>query len=794
MSRKLFACAAMCVVAQLSAVTYGARAARPASAAARRAPSPHRALLDQYCVGCHNERAKSGGLALDTVDVDHVAADVAVWEKAVRKLRARAMPPAGRARPDDEAYTAFIDYLEASLDRVAAAAPNPGRTETFHRLNRSEYQNAVRDLLAVEIDAASLLPGDDASHGFDNVNVGGLSPTLLDSYVSAARKISRLALGSPVRGPTEHTVILPLDLTQNEQVHEQLPFGTRGGTIFRHTFPQDGEYLFQIRLTRDRDERIEGLGEGGDIELAVDGERLQVFTLLPPPKTDGQDPEYRVDNVNADAKLRGRYAIKAGPHRVTVSFLGKPSAVSEAARQPFLADYNGRRLAAIFSVSVAGPFNPTGAGDTASRRRIFSCRPTGPVDEPGCATRIVSALARRAYRRPVASDEVKRLLTFYQQSRAEGSDFEAGMEMALRALLVSPQFLFRIERDPPNVPAGTAYALGDLELASRLSFFIWSSIPDDQLIDVAAAGKLQEPAVLEQQVRRMLKDPRSAALVTNFAGQWLYLRNLAAATPDPRLFPDFDDNLRQAFRRETELFFESIKTDDRSVLDLLTANYTFLNERLARHYGIPHVYGAHFRRVMLPEGSPRGGLLGQASLLTVTSYANRTSPVQRGKWVLENLIGMAPPAPPANVPPLPETGGKALTMRERMTEHRANPACSSCHALMDPIGLATENFDAVGQWRTHDGRIPIDATGALPDGRPFDGVSGLRQALAGRPREFAANLTEKLLTYALGRGLEPTDAAAVRAITRNAAATNYRFSSIMAGVATSTPFRMRRTP
>jgi hypothetical protein len=449
----------------------------------------------------------------------------------------------------------------------------------------------------------------------------------------------------------------------------------------------------------------------------------------------------------------------------------------------------------VFSVSVAGPFDPRGPGDTPSRRRIFTCRPTKPSEEPGCARTIVSTIARRAYRRPVTDAELRDLLAFYDQGRADEGGFEDGIEMALRALLVSPEFLFRIERDPANLPPNTAYHLTDLEVASRLSFFLWSSIPDDELLDTAIRGRLKQPAVFERQVRRMLADPRANALVTNFAGQWLHLRNLAAATPDLRLFPNFDDNLRQAFRRETELFFESIVQEDRSILDLLRADYTFVNERLARHYGIPNVYGSHFRRVTLPPDSPRGGLLGHASILTVTSYANRTSPVQRGKWVLENVLGMPPPPPLPNVPPLKDTGkgGKIMSMRERMVEHRANPACAGCHALMDPIGLATENFDAVGEWRTHEGGIPIDASGGLPDGSTFQGMEGLRKTLLNRPEIFVSTATEKLLTYALGRGLEPTDAAAVRTITRNAGRNDYRFSSIVLGVVNSVPFRMRRT-
>ena len=764
--------------------------------------SPQHALVNRYCVGCHNERLKTGGLALDTVDVDHVGENVAAWEKAVRKLRARAMPPAGpgRPRPDESSYESLISYLETSLDRVAADKPDPGRTDTFHRLNRTEYQNAVRDLLALSIDATSLLPTDDASYGFDNVNIGGLSPTLLDRYLSAAQKISRLAVGSPVRSPGEYTVVLPADLTQNDQI-EGLPFGTRGGTLFRYTFPQDSEYAFQIRLARNRDENIMGLTQPQQLEVAIDGEQVKLFTVMPPrqqPSNANQAPILDgPPEPPADAGLNLRIPVKAGEHAVLVTFLRQLSALSEAERQPFLSNIgaSNRDQAAIFSVSVAGPYGPSSIGETQSRQRIFVCRPVKRSDEPACAKTILSTLARRAYRRPVTAADVQDLLTFYKEGRADGSGFEIGIEMGIRALLVSPQFLFRIERDPANAVPQTVYRISDVDLASRLSFFLWSSIPDDALLDAAIRGKLTDPVVLGEQVRRMLADPRSDALVKSFASQWLYLSNLTAAGPDPRLFPDFDDNLRDAMRRETELFFESIKTEDRSVLDLLTADYTFLNERLAKHYGIPNVYGSYFRRVTLPANTQRGGLLGQASILTVTSYNDRTSPVRRGKWVLDNILGMPPPPPPPNVPPLKDNGagGKMLSMRERMAAHRANPTCASCHMLMDPIGLSAENFDAVGQWRdrTEDGAV-VDASGGLPDGSTFDGMAGLKKALASHPDLFVSTMTEKLLIYAVGRGLEPHDAAAVRAITRSARADNYRFSAVIMAIVKSVPFDMRR--
>jgi hypothetical protein len=501
------------------------------------------------------------------------------------------------------------------------------------------------------------------------------------------------------------------------------------------------------------------------------------------------------DESAVDAGLKGRFRVSAGPHVVTAAFLKKPG-LPETARQPFKADFNGRSLAAIFSVSVAGPYSAGAPGHTPSRQRIFVCTPSRPSEELGCARTIIDKVARRAYKRPLTASDRDKLLKYYGEGRTEGGTFESGIEMVLRAILASPDFLFRIERDPERASAGGVYQLGDVELASRLSLFLWSSIPDDQLLDLAIAGRLRNPRVLEQQVRRMLADKRSEALVDNFAEQWLYLRNLVAVTPDPRLFPDFDDNLRQAFRRETSLFFASIKNEDRSILDLLNANYTFVNERLAYHYGIPNVYGTHFRRIALPDGSPRGGLLGHASILTVTSYANRTSPVQRGKWVLSNLLGMPPPPAPPNVPPLKENkdaGGKVLSVRERMVEHRANPVCASCHSVMDPIGLSVENFDAIGRWRNTEGNAPVDASGGFPDGSTFTGVAGLRQALLSRPELFVTTFTEKLLTYALGRGVEDKDGPALRAIGRSAASEGYRFSSVILGIVRSAPFQMRRT-
>ena len=752
-------------------------------------PPPERAVVDQYCVGCHNSKAKAGALALDAIETESVSQHTDAWEKVVRKLRARYMPPAGLPRPDERTYDAVVASIETSLDAAAAAKPNPGRTDTFRRLNRTEYQNAIRDLLAVELDCAPLLPSDESSHGFDNVTVGDLSPTLLERYLSAAQKISRLAIGTPPRAPGGDTITLPPDLTQEEHFDE-LPLGTRGGTVVRYTFPLDATYEFQLRLQRDRNEHVEGLYGPNGVELMLDGERVRLFTVKPPPPG--------VDHHLVEKDVNVRIPVKAGPHIVSVAFPKEPSALLETERQPYQAHFNMDRhpriRPAVYSVSITGPYEAKGPGDTPSRRRIFVCQPANPGEEEGCAKRILSTLMRRAYRRPVTDADVQVLLKFYKDGRT-GGGFENGVEMALRAVLVSPEFLFRVEQDTAGVAPQTAYRISDLELASRLSFFLWSSIPDDELLDAAIRGKLKTPKVLEQQVRRMLADSRSRVLVSNFAEQWLYLRNLASSTPDMRLFPDFDDNLRQAFRRETELFFESILREDRSVLDLLRANYTFVNERLAKHYGIPNVYGSRFRRITFDKDSVRGGLLRQGSVLTVTSYATRTSPVIRGKWILDNILGSPPPPPPAVVPALKEnsSGLKALPMRERLAEHRANPACAGCHKLMDPVGFSLENYDAVGRWRTVEENKPIDASGGLPDGSKFDGVAGLQRALLSRPEVFVTTFTDKLLTYALGRGVESYDAPAVRGVVRGARANDFRFSSVIMGIVSSTPFQMRRS-
>ena len=746
-------------------------------------------MVSQYCTDCHGNDKKAGEVDLESISLVPISQHPETWESVVRKLRTRQMPPLGKKRPEENSYKDLVSRLEASLDKAWAKNPNPGRSDTFRRLNRTEYQNAIRDLLALDVDAAALLPKDESSHGFDNVTVGDLSPTLLDRTLSAAQKISKLAIGSPHRSKGGETIRLRPDITQEEHV-DGLPIGTRGGALIAYTFPIDGEYEIQIRLTRDRNEEIEGLREPHELELLLDRERVKLFTVEPP---QGRNKNFET----VDGNLKIRIPVKAGAHQLGVTFLKNPSSLFETKRQPYSAHFNHhrhpRQTPAIYQVSINGPYDPKGPGTTPSRDRIFVCKPARPSEEDKCAKRILSTLMRRAYRRPVSGLDLQKPMEFFRETRAR-EGFEAGIETALSAILVSPQFLFRVEQDPAGIAPNTAYRISDLELASRLSFFLWSSIPDDELLETAVRGQLHKSAVLEKQVRRMLIDPRSRALATNFADQWLHVRNLESITPDLRLFPDFDDNLRQAFRQETELFFASVLREDRSVLNLLKADYTFLNERLARHYGIPHVYGSRFRRVPLDKDSVRGGLLRQGSILTVTSYATRTSPVIRGKWILENILAMPPPPPPPNVPTLKDnTVSAMLSMRERLSEHRANAACASCHRLMDPVGFSLENFDAVGRWRTVEEGQPIDNSGGLPDGSQFAGVSGLEEGLLHRPEIFVGALAEKLLTYALGRGVEHHDAPAVREIVRKAQSEDFRFSALILGIVDSTPFKMRKS-
>ena len=731
--------------------------------------SPHQALVNTYCVTCHNTRLRTADLVLEGISLTDVSARADVWEKVIRKLRANAMPPAGARHPDPKASSALASYLEDEIDRAAAARPDPGRTEAFHRLNRAEYGNAVRDLLALDVVDVSDLPADDASYGFDNM-AGALkvSSTLLEQYLATARKTVRVAIGSTEISPTARTFRVRADFTQRDRV-DGLPLGTRGGLEVPYIFPVDAEYEFQVSLRN--------ANRGDSLELSLDGGVVELVDLTTAPSDE------------SGVYVRVRAPVKAGGRRVVATFVANSFALPEGFRQPFDVSDGGRP--AVASLTITGPLGTSSASDTAARRRIFVCYPKTAADETPCATEILTTLARRGYRKPATPENLKPLIEAYAEGRANG-DFESGIELALRRLLVGPEFLFRIERDPPAAGAGI-YRISDLELASRLSFFLWSSIPDDELLDLAARSKLREPGVLSRQVRRMLADPRAGELTRNFAGQWLFLRNLPATLPDVVLFPDFSENLRQDFRKETELFFDSLLREDRSILELLTADYTFLNERLAKWYGVPDVYGSRFRRVRIPDENRRG-ILGHGSFLTVTSHANRTSVVGRGKWIMENLLGSPPPPPPPNVPALKEnpTSGRPQTLRERMAAHRANPVCASCHARMDPLGFALENFDAVGQWRTQEGFQPIDAASILPDGMKIDGPAGLRKMLLSRPEQIVTTVAEKLLTYALGRGLEHTDAPTVRSIVRRAAGDDYRLSALVAAVTESIPFQMRR--
>ena len=779
-------------------------------------PELLQATISQYCVTCHSDRLRVADLSLEGLDLALVGDHAEFWEPVVAKLRTRAMPPVGRTRPDNETYDQLAGWLEHQIDRVALNRPDPGRTEAVHRLNRAEYANAVRDLLALDVDVNTLLPADDFDEfGFDNMaDVLTVSSVLMGRYLATARKIGRLALGETPLGPATETYKVPILLLQDDRMGEELPFGSQGGIGIRHYFPVDGEYDLEIRLHRNYVDYVRGMGSRHELQVRLDGTLVRTFTfggrepdVVQAPASYGGnqfgDPEWEEYMLFADANMRVRFPAKAGPRVVAVSFVRKftePEGVLQPRQSVFAVAVNEMRdgNAAVEHVAIGGPYSTQGPGDTPSRRAIFSCEPVpdGGADE-ACARTILGSLARRAYRRPVDTADVDTLMGFYRAGR-DGGSFDAGIQLALERLLISPDFLFRVVRDPTDAAPATVYTLTDLEIASRLSFFLWSSGPDDELLALAELGRLDDPAVLEQQTRRMLADPRATELVRNFAGQWLYLRNLRAVVPDAITFPEFDENLRKAFQQETELFVESLIREDRSVLDLLGSGYTFVNERLAAHYGIPNVYGSHFRRVSLPPSlaEQRGGIFGHGSVLTVTSYPNRTSPVLRGKWMLTNILGTPPPPPPVDVPDLPERGedGQVATVRDRLQRHRESPACSVCHAPMDPLGLALENYDAIGRWRlTGEGGLPIDASGQLPDGTAFEGPTGLRSLLLERREQFVGTLTEKLLAYSLGRGPEYYDRPTVRAITRAAAADEYRWSSIIVGIVQSSPFRMRRS-
>ena len=775
------------------------------------------ATLQQFCIACHNDSLQSGNLSFQKIDLTQVSGHGAIPERLLAQLRSGRMPPVGMPRPDHNTYTSLITWLETEIDKLAAANPTPGRTDTFHRLNRSEYANAVRDLLSLEVNVEELLPADDIdAYGFDNMTeVLNVSPALMESYLSAARKTARISIGESPLAPIAETYEVPILLNQADRMSEDLPFGSRGGLAVRHYFPADGNYDLAITLHRNYVNYVRGLGSSHELEVRLDGKLVQTFSfggeepdvLQAPASYAGNqfgDSEWEEYMLFADSNLLLQFPATAGPHVVGVSFVRKftePEGVLQPPQSVFAAAVNEMRDgdAAVERMEITGPYRSTPARNTPSRRAIFTCQPandTGRAQE-ACAYGILASLAQRAYRRPVGDAEVNMLMNFYRAGLSDGS-FDDGIQLALERLLISPDFLFRVERDPANIEPDTNYQLTSIELASRLSFFLWSSIPDIELLDSAKNGTLQNPQVLEQQTRRMLADPRSKALVQNFAGQWLYLRNLRSLVPDAVEFPEFDENLRDAFRQESELFFESLIRENRSVTDLLGNGYTFMNERLAKHYGIENVYGSHFRRIYL-EGEiaeQRGGILGQGSLLTATSYANRTSPVLRGKWVLTNILGTPPPPPPPDVSDLPERGadGQQANIRDRLLQHRADPACSGCHAPMDPLGLALENYDAIGRWRvTGEAGVPIDASGQMPNGAQFYGLQGLRELLLERRDEFVGTVTEKLLAYAMGRPPEYFDKPTIRSIVRDTALENHSWSSIIVGIVLSTPFRNRRS-
>ena len=795
--RIAFILAAGLLVAQTSMVNAQRAPAVPAvqlavSAAppAELTEPPSRALFDEYCISCHNDGARQGGLSLEEVDPLHAAAHAETLEKVILKLRAGLMPPPRRPRPEAADISVFLTGIETAIDRAAAADPNPGRP-VLHRLNRTEYAHVIRDLVGLDVDAEGLLPPDDMSLGYDNMSdVLTVSPALLESYVSAAGKISRLAVGDPEASPLVDTYVVPQAVSQMRHV-PGAPFGTRGGTAVTHNFPADGDYVFRMSFYYASIGPLFGdnlAAEGEQIEIAVDGARVALLDIDRKMKTtdDLRTPPVR---------------IAAGPHRVSAAFIERAAGPVQDFVMPFeraLADLSTGHfpgltgLPHLRNLGIDGPYDVGGVSDTPSRRRIFTCRPAAVSEETPCAREIVGRLARQAFRRPVTGRDLSRLMALYDEGRA-GHDFESGIRLALQAILADPEFLFRFERTPAGMEAGAVYRVSDIELASRLSFFLWSSMPDEPLLSAADQGRLSDPDELERQVRRMLADPRAAALSTNFASHWLHLQNLRDAHPDVYLFPDWDENLNRSMRRETELLFDSIVREDRSLIDLLTADYTFVDQRLATHYGLQGVVGNRFRRVPVTDGR-RQGLLGHASVLTLTSVSNRTSPVIRGAWVLDVLLGTPPPRPPADVPPLEEnrTGAQSLSVRERTTEHRANSACASCHNIIDPVGFALENFDAVGAWRTFDSGFDVDPSGTLYDGTIVDGPVSLRRFLLDNEVLFLSNFTRNLLMYATGRVFQPYDMPAVRAIVRGAAAQDHRFSALVLGIVNSTPFQMRR--
>ncbi len=798
---------ALCVILACAvAPSAGVSAAAPTAL-----PHPDTAVLSQYCFTCHNDKRKAGGLVLQTKDLNKVGPDVETWEKVVRKLRMGAMPPPGQPRPDNQTTDAFVSALEGQLDHEASLHPNPGRTQALHRLNRAEYKNAVRDLLGLDVDTATLLPPDDAdTQGLDNnASLLSVSPALLERYLIVARRVSRLALGLPPSSPVIDTLKAP-KLSSQEDQGAGLPFGTRGGAAFHYNFPADGEYLIKLRLRRQLYDYVDGLQEPEQVDVRIDGVPIKSFRvggeshgLQAAESFAGEiygGAEWETWAINADEGLQVRLPVKAGPRVVAVSFIRNftksEDALTRAVGVSGHLASDETPTQALDSVVITGPYDPAvGRADTPSLRKIMLCRPNGAVQEEPCARRILSSLAVQAYRRPLSDKDMQTLMGFYREGRRDG-DFTTGLQVGISRILSSPSFLFRLEQDPAGAAPGGTYRIGDLELASRLSFFLWSSIPDQTLATLARQGRLHQPAVLDRQVQRMMADARSKALVDNFVGQWLLLRNIRDAEPDQHVFSSFDEELRSALEQETTLFVNDQLHRNRSVVELLSARYTFLNERLARHYGIPDVVGTRMRRVDLPPDSPRGGLLGQGSLLMVTSYPNRTSPVLRGKWVLDSLLGTPPPEPPPNVPALKDTGagGKPASVRVRLEEHRKNPVCAACHATMDPLGFALETFDATGKWRTSDAGTPIDSSGVLPNGTKFQGPTGLRDALLARKEQFVQAMTQKLLAYALGRQVEAYDMPSVRKIVHDAQADDYRWQSIIGGIVKSEPFLMRAAP
>jgi hypothetical protein len=759
--------------------------------------SVHAATLNKYCITCHNDKAKTGGLSLQSLNLSAPEHNAETWEKVIRKLRTGSMPPVGLPRPDAKTNDALASFIETSLDRAAAATPNPGHP-SIHRLNRAEYANAIHDLLALDVDATALLPPDDESNGFDNIaDVLRMSPSLMERYLSASWNISREAVGEMSIASSTITYRVRPDLSQDQHI-EGLPLGTRGGMSVKHYFPLDAEYLIKVRLWRNTFDLMRGMEDVHQIEISVDGKRMVLVTA------GGKEDFVRMASnpgefgAELDKKLTIRMPVKAGPHTIAAAVILRSHAEKDDLIKPFIrTTVDGLDITGDPSVdrlSVEGPFAATGSGDTPSREKVFICRPGAGQDEVACARKIISTLLRRAWRRPIDEKDLETPLSFYQRQRNAKGKFDAGIESALQFILASPEFLFRFEADPRDLAPGSVYRLSDVALASRISFFLWSSPPDEELLTLASQGKLRDRAILEKQVKRMLADERASTLVDNFAAQWLFLRNLKSFSPDLQNFPDFDDNLRQSMEQETRLFFQSIIREDRSVLDLLNGDYTFVNERLARHYGIPNVYGNQFRRVSV-EKPERRGLLGQASILAITSYPNRTSAVQRGKWVLTNLLGIPPTPPPPNVPQLKENAeGAPKSLRERMELHRADPVCAGCHKVMDPIGFALENFDAVGQWRQTDDGSAIETSVTLFNGDQVDGAAGLHAMLTSKPDVFTGVMSEKLLTYALGRGTQYFDMPSVRSIVHEAKAHDYRFSSLVLGIVESTPFEMKMKP